>query len=390
MTDLRDMRQAQAFAAAGLKIKPGERAEEKGQEQRGDGKANSHADQPDIRSLYWTLDDIENLEPPEWLVEELIPRRAKALIFGESGHYKSIHMVDMFCRAAHGMDYHGVRAKTFPVCFVANEDAYGLAKHHVLGWHRYYGKPTGRAIVIPGNVKLDNAEDVQKIVAAARDAFGEERPVFVIDTWDRSLNGDQNQTSDVNPGLTGLDALLAAAEATVTISHSPWSDKNRTKGSVTFWANHDTRLRAEKDEVTERGTIVVKHQKHAKNGFMVHFELELYEFDARNGAKATTLIPQRVHDAPAQEVNKPNGKARDRLNDEQTLALQALREEAESTRCWDFPFADAQAIWVRRDAISDDLDEEAQRKRSWRLRQQLAKRGLIKLDGQLIRLVLPS
>ena len=103
--------------------------------------------------------------------------------------------------------------------------------HHLQGWHRYYGKPDGRVIVIHGNVKLDQPDDVQKILAAARDAFGDERPVFVIDTWDRSLNGDQNQTTDVNPALTGLDTLIAAGAGTTTISHSPWGGKERTKGS---------------------------------------------------------------------------------------------------------------------------------------------------------------
>jgi hypothetical protein len=210
-------------------------------------KANGKAG---IRSSYWTLDDIAELEPPDWLIEGLIPRSAKAIIFGESGHYKSIHAVDLFCRAAHGMDYHGLETAACPVCFIANEDAYGLAVHHVQGWHRYYGKPTGRVIVSPGNTKLDTPEDVQRAIDSARDAFGEERAAFVIDTWDRSLNGDQNQTTDVNPALTGLDALVSAGAATVTISHSPWSAKDRTKGSVTFWANHDARLKAEKDEAT--------------------------------------------------------------------------------------------------------------------------------------------
>ena len=50
-----------------------------------------------LPSFYWTLDDIGKLEPPRWIIEGLLPRRAKALIFGESGHYKTMHAVDMFC-----------------------------------------------------------------------------------------------------------------------------------------------------------------------------------------------------------------------------------------------------------------------------------------------------
>jgi hypothetical protein len=38
-------------------------------------------------------------------------------------------------------------------------------------------------IVMPGNTKLDQPEDVERAIACARDAFGEQRPIFVIDTW---------------------------------------------------------------------------------------------------------------------------------------------------------------------------------------------------------------
>ena len=232
-------------------------------------KANGADDRPKvpIRSLYWTLEDIAGLAPPEWIIEGLLPRRTKILIFGESGHYKTMHAVDQLCRVAHGMDCHGLAVPaSFPVVFLANEDAYGLAVQRVQGWHQYHGKPDGRVIIIPGNTCLDRQEDVERAVACARDAFGDTRPVFAIDTWDRSITGNPNSTEDVNPALTGLDTLLAAGEATVTISHSPWSDKNRTKGAVTFWANHDTRIKAEKDEVTGRGVLTVIHQKNARAG----------------------------------------------------------------------------------------------------------------------------
>jgi hypothetical protein len=344
----------------------------------------------DARSLYWTVEDIVELKPPAWLVAGLIPRGAKVLSFGGSGGYKSVHAVDLGCHLAHGMNYHGLATIRCPLCYIANEDAYGLAVHHIQGWHRYHGKPSGRVIVIPGNVKLDQPDDVQTILAAARHAFGKERPLFVVDTWDRSLNGDQDRTADVNPGLNALDALLAAGVATLTNSHSPWGDKSRTKGSVTFWANHDTRLKAEKNETTKRGTLKVIHHKHAKDGLVLTFDFDLYEFQGHPAAaKITTLIPRRIYDAPTIQPPKPSSNARTRLTDEQSLALQALQDEADQARRWDFSFPTAQEIWVRCDAIDQDLTEPQQGKRAHRLRQQLAKRGLIKLDAQLIRLVGP-
>jgi hypothetical protein len=268
------------------------------------GNGAAAAPQP-IRSYYWTLDDIAALEPPEWIIGEMLPRRVKALIFGESGHYKTMHAVDALCRQAHGMDYHGlVVTGSYPVCFIANEDAYGLAVQRVQGWHLHYGRPNGRVIIMPGNTKLDHPEDVERAIACARDAFGEERPIFAIDTWDRSISGNPNSTEDINPALSGLDALLAVGELTLTISHSPWNDKNRTKGAVTFWANHDTRIKAEKDEETGRGTLEVVHHKNARSGLIIEFTFEQFDFEHRN-MQTNTLIPQRNYDyKPERKVKK--------------------------------------------------------------------------------------
>ena len=98
--------------------------------------ANQRPAAQTVRAAYWTLDDIAALEPPEWLIDGLMPRRGKILIFGESGHYKTMHAVDQLCRLAHGMDYHGLAIPaSYPVVFLANEDAYGLAVHRLQGWH---------------------------------------------------------------------------------------------------------------------------------------------------------------------------------------------------------------------------------------------------------------
>ena len=271
-----------------------------------------------IRQFYWTLDDIALLDPPEWLVETLLARRAKALLFGESGDYKTIHAVDLLCHIAHGMDYHGLAIpKSYPVCFIVNEDRYNFAVQRLQGWHRYYGKPSGRVIVIRCDAKLDNPEDVQKILAACRDAFGDERPIFAVDTWDRSINGNPNSTEDVNPALNGLDTLLASGEATLTISHSPWSDTTRTKGAVTFWANHETRLKAEKDKVTGRGTLIVIHHKNARGGLELAFDFEVFAFD--HGTTTTdTLIPRRDFD------HQPKAEVKRKLGDNEKIVRDAL------------------------------------------------------------------
>jgi hypothetical protein len=105
------------------------------------------------------------------------------------------------------------------------------------------------------------------------------------------------------------------------------------------------------------------------------FEFEQCDFERHSGSKVATIIPKRDVDASTKAAapNKANGKPRDQLTDTRHLALEAQREEAESSRRWDFSFADAQAIGTRRDVFPGDDTKEMQRARACRIRKQLAK-----------------
>jgi hypothetical protein len=337
---------------------------------------------PPIRSLCWTLDDIWRLPAPTWMIEGFLQCNSKALIFGESGDYKTTHAVDAMCRVAHGLTYHGLAVVSVPVCFIANEDRYGLAVQRVGGWHAYHGRPSGRVIITTTDVKLDRPEHVEQVLAICRDAFGDQRPAFVIDTWDRSISGDPNSTQDINPALNGLDTLLAAGELTLTISHSPWSDKNRTKGAVSFWANHDTRILAERDKDNDRGTLKIIHQKNARADLELAFDFEEVKFD-HQGTTTSTLIQVRDFDHQSAERVKTGKK---QLPAKQQLALKALQDEAAATKRWEFTHAEAMDLWIRRGAIDGDKPANSQRARASDLRAALATRNLIKIEGVRIRL----
>jgi AAA domain len=189
-----------------------------------------------LRAHYWTLEDIESLAPPEWLIAGLVPRGGKFLTFGPSGHYKSTIAVDMTLAIAHGLPWHGLEVQAVPAAILANEDPRGLAVQHVLGWHRYHDRPPGRVVVIHTNIRLDSRAEVDRVKKIAGEAFPGERPGFLIDTWDRSISGSPDKTEDVNPALDGLQALLDVGSYTGVVSHSPWTDVGRAKGAVTFWA----------------------------------------------------------------------------------------------------------------------------------------------------------
>jgi hypothetical protein len=83
----------------------------------------------------------------------------------------------------------------------------------------------------------------------------------------------------------------------------PGTIRTAPRGAVTFWANHETRIKAEKDEETGRGTLDVVHHKNARAGLKLEFEFEQFDFEHRN-TPTDTLIPKRNYDY------KPEPKAK--------------------------------------------------------------------------------
>jgi len=73
--------------------------------------------------------DIDDLEPPEWDIEDLLPRQSLVALYGEPGTYKSFLALDWAYHLAHGMDWAGYEVdEPRRVLYVAGEGKHGLMK----------------------------------------------------------------------------------------------------------------------------------------------------------------------------------------------------------------------------------------------------------------------
>ena len=161
-----------------------------------------------------------------------------------------------------------------------------------------------RIIVIPGDVSLTDPDVVSRLLVTAAAAFPGEKCGFVFDTWDKSLGADPDKTCEVLPAVERVDELIKdGAPFVLTLSHSPWSNSERTKGSVSYWASQQARIKVERDEVTGHGKLDLVHQKNGPMGLHLEFEYVQHEFEVE-GETSTCLVPQRIYDAPERTLQK--------------------------------------------------------------------------------------
>jgi hypothetical protein len=287
-------------------------------------KPNGHADEEVAGPFpFWRIADMEALEPPEYIVERLIPARSQSVIFAPSGHYKTMTALDLVVCIAFDLSFHGLEVQSCPIIYVANEDAYSLARQRLLGLLDFRGVSGERIVVIPGDVSLSDPKVADRLIATAEAAFPGEGVGFVFDTWDKSIGGDPDRTAEVVPAVERLEQLISqGSRFVITLSHSPWSAPERTKGSVAYWAAQAARIKTARDEESGKGTLELVHQKNGPGGLRLEFEFKPHVFTVV-GQRCETIVPHRLLDAPEQ-APKSKPKAGKPLGKNQKIALQCL------------------------------------------------------------------
>jgi hypothetical protein len=233
----------------------------------------------------WSVDDMLNLEPPAWAVQDILPLGGRVLLFAQSGHHKTNIAVDLACHVGHGRCWHGLPVAKHPVVVVATEDPHGTGRR-IAGCHRHYGWASGQVIVVPGGeLRLNDPATIAKLKATAQQHFPGQRVGFVIDHYDVSVEGDPTATEEAIAAAAGLRELGDGAAFVLLLAHVPWTTDQRAKVPVALWANVDARLRCKRDEVSGQATLTVQHQKNGRSGISFRFEFEDYEFETNRGGR---------------------------------------------------------------------------------------------------------
>jgi hypothetical protein len=280
---------------------------------------------PRIRIL--SLDEIENLAPPSFLVEDVLTESGLSMLWGRSGAMKSFVALDMAMCVATGLPWHGKTVKHGLVIYVAAEGSHGLGRRAV-GWRRTRGRDLTAPLfrLIPHSVAL-TSDDLDAMVEAILNL--EATPVLIIvDTLARTFGaGDENKQADMNAYVTAADKLREKTGANVMIvHHSGVHEDKRERGSNVLRGAADTVIKvSRKDDnldIINQGPE--GKQKDAEEFKTIKLRTQKIAFE-QGGAEQTTLILNLREDDGSAEPDGEAG-ARNQLGKNEQAILTALRQ----------------------------------------------------------------
>jgi len=281
---------------------------------------------PRIRIL--DLDDLENLAPPSFLIDEVLTEGGLSVLWGRSGAMKSFVALDMAMCVAGGIPWHGRPVKQGLVVYLAAEGSHGLGRR-AIGWRRTRGRdlPKPAFKLIPHSVAL-TSDDLDAMVVAIL-ALGVMPVLIIIDTLARTFGaGDENKQADMNAYVSAADRLREATGANVLIvHHSGVHEDKRERGSNVLRGAADTVIKvSRKDNKLD----IINHgpegkQKDAEEFKTIKLETKKVFFEQAGCEQSTLVLNLREGEEPAE----PEGEAGVSLGKVEKQIIKALKDAGE-------------------------------------------------------------
>lgn len=166
--------------------------------------------QPQRRRKFITMDELEALPPPKWLIPGVLTEGSLAAIYGAPESGKSFLAVDMSMAVAGGMSWHGRTVERGAVLYIAAEGAPGLGKR-VRAWkveHRAQGREFSFWLDRDElNLAAEKDGGVRAFVREVVEALGPLKLV-IIDTLNQTAAGaDENSAKDMGRYISSMKRL---------------------------------------------------------------------------------------------------------------------------------------------------------------------------------------
>lgn len=266
-----------------------------------------------------SIQEVINMEPVPWLIQDYIPENSMAMIYGAPGSGKTFIALDMALHIAHGKEWHGKQLTKGEVFYIAGEGVGGLRKR-LQAWHKYYGiEAKAPCHIIPQAVGFLSEEEMTNLVDTIHKIKKDQVKLVIFDTVARCLSGDENSAQDIGEAIKQMDNIRNTFNCAVIPIHHSGKDRDRgARGSTALIGAVDVSLKVERlDKVV---AMVTEKQKDAEAMEPVVFETyQVYTDELELGDESSLVF--KISD---KQYNK-----KDKLTLAQKELLAALREAME-------------------------------------------------------------
>lgn len=195
------------------------------------------------------VDEME-LRPPRWIIKGILEADCLACIFGSSGSGKSYTALSMAAHIATGRPFCGCDIKRGgPIIYIAGEGFNGL-KRRLVAWELFHETqiPAKSLFISRAPAAFGDDESIEAVkesVSEIADEYGSPT-LIIIDTWARSLFGDENSSADVGTAVRQIGELCRDYEAScLVIHHTGKGDQSQARGSSALRGAVDAEYKVE-------------------------------------------------------------------------------------------------------------------------------------------------
>jgi AAA domain/RepB DNA-primase from phage plasmid len=250
----------------------------------------------------------------DYSIKGIFPRTGLAVVWGPPKSGKSFWTYDACMHICTGRNYRGRNVRKGTVVYCALEGGSGFAKR-VEAWRRRHRSPKGVPFYLL-DVPIDLVADHNTLVDTIRQQVESEPAVIVIDTLNRAMFGNENDSKDMGQFIRPADAVRTAFHCLMIVVHHCGVSGNRPRGHTSLAGADDAQIVVTRDK---SGNVIAKVEfmKDAEGGAEIVSKLETVDLgtDAEGESLSSCVIVPAV--AEAAEAKLPKGT---------DLALEVLRK----------------------------------------------------------------
>lgn len=252
-----------------------------------------------------TVDELRKMPLTKWRVQNVLPERGLATIYGQSGSGKTFLALDLACAIATGnQQWFGSKVRAAPVVYVGLEGEGGI-RQRVTAWElENKTELPDEFRVVLGNFTLKNPAEAGELAADILSAVGE-GCVVVIDTLNQATPGaDENSSKDMGEAIANVKALASAINGLVILVHHAGKNPERgMRGHSSLYAAMDSVIEVSS---TPNGRVwKMAKSKDGESGFSRGFTLSPHVVGQdEDGADITSCVVRQGL-LPAAAAAKP-------------------------------------------------------------------------------------
>jgi RecA-family ATPase len=291
-------------------------------------------------------DDIED-EPVEWLIDNVLPKKAFCALYGPPGSYKSFVALDIAEAVATGRPWMGREVQAAgAVLYIAGEGFGGIGAR-IKACKLHNRTQAGAEIyVIRAAINMrSSAEDFDLLVASIKDLMeksGVQFELVQIDTLARAFGGgNENNSEDMGAFIHNAGRIQRMLNCAMMVLHHSGKDATKgLRGHSSLLGAVDTQLELMKIDATPNpsspiagsGILTISKQKDGQDGLKIGFEMVKVEIkgSALGIADAQISLAVRASDEALKQEMQQQAVQREakprKLQENQQAALDSIHD----------------------------------------------------------------